>query len=140
MEHIKSSNNMPLAPISWGELVDKITILEIKLSKIDDQSAQIRIKDELLLLSTLIQEKLSANNSLEILKEQLKEINLALWAIEDSKRAKENEGKFDEEFIKFARLSYHTNDKRSAKKREIDALLNSRIVEQKKYSAYQGKF
>lgn len=131
---------MPLVPISWGELVDKITILEIKLLKIDDQLAQEKIHDELSLLSSPLIDKLSSNISLKLLKEQLKEINLALWAIEDAKRAKENDSKFDDEFIKFSRLSYHTNDKRSAKKREIDTLLNSKIIEQKKYSAYQGKF
>ena len=121
------------APISIGELVDKITILEIKKNKLQNSKLENVLKE----LSFL--RKLMAKHQIEItdnLFTQLKEINLKLWNIEDQIRIKEKNKEFDNIFIKLARSVYFTNDKRSEIKKRINRLSNSEITEEKSYAEY----
>lgn len=121
-----------MAPISIGELVDKITILEIKQSKTDDFH---RLKNIIVELGQLqnIFDSLSYNETVVQLKAELYKINSELWVIEDSKRRHEKEQKFDNEFIQLARNVYIKNDQRAAIKKEINLLTNSSIIEEKIY-------
>ena len=121
------------APISIGELVDKITILEIKKNKLQNSKLENVLKE----LSFL--RKLMEKHQIEItdnLFTQLKEINLTLWNIEDQIRIKEKKKEFDNIFIELARSVYFTNDKRSEIKKRINRLSNSEITEEKSYAEY----
>ena len=122
--------------ISYGELFDKISILEIKKSKLNNPEEIIKVKYELdLLLQELNNSKLNSS-IISSLTKNLKEINLKLWNIEDKIREKERDKKFDEEFIKLARNVYITNDKRAKIKSEINHRLNSKVFEIKSYKKY----
>jgi len=121
------------APISIGELVDKITILEIKKNKLQNSKLENVLKE----LSFL--RKLMEKHQIEITDDlftQLKEINLTLWNIEDQIRIKEKNKEFDNTFIELARSVYFTNDRRSKVKLKINLLLNSNLVEEKSYKDY----
>ena len=121
------------APISTGELIDKITILEIKKNKLQDSKLKNVLK-ELSLLRELIEK-----NKLDITEDlfsQLKEINLSLWEIEDQIRIKEKNKEFDSTFIELARSVYFKNDRRAEIKKTINQLSNSEITEEKFYSEY----
>ena len=121
------------APISIGELIDKITILEIKKNKLQNS----KLKNVLKELSFL--RKLMKKNQIEItddLYNQLKEINLSLWNIEDQIRIKEKNKEFDNIFIELARSVYFKNDKRAEIKKRINRLSNSEITEEKSYAEY----
>ena len=121
------------APNSIGELVDKITILEIKKNKLQNSKLENVLKE----LSFL--RKLMAKHQIEItdnLFTQLKEINLKLWNIEDQIRIKEKNKEFDNIFVELARSVYFTNDKRSEIKKRINRLSNSEITEEKSYAEY----
>ena len=121
------------APISIGELIDKITILEIKKNKLQNSKLENVLKE----LSFL--RKLMAKHQIEItdnLFTELKEINLTLWNIEDQIRIKEKNKEFDNIFIELARSVYFTNDKRSEIKKRINRLSNSEITEEKSYAEY----
>ena len=121
------------APISIGELVDKITILEIKKNKLQNSKLENVLKE----LSFL--RKLMAKHQIEItdnLFTQLKEINLKLWNIEDQIRIKEKNKEFDNIFIELARSVYFKNDKRAEIKKRINRLSNSEITEEKLYAEY----
>jgi hypothetical protein len=124
---------MPLVPVSWGELIDKITILEIKSHKVVDPAARANIEKELFLL--LEKARRPAPAKLFELQGALKAVNKALWDIEDDLRGKEVDGRFDDEFIALARSVYRHNDRRAALKREINELLNSGLVEEKLYKS-----
>ena len=118
------------APISIGELVDKITILEIKKNKLQNSKLENVLKE----LSFL--RKLMEKHQIEItdnLFTQLKEINLTLWNIEDQIRIKEKNKEFDNIFIELARSVYFKNDKRAEIKKRINQLYNSEITEEKSY-------
>ena len=122
--------------ISYGELFDKISILEIKKSKLNNPDEIVKVKYELdLLLQELKNSKLNSS-IISSLTKNLKEINLKLWNIEDKIREKERDKKFDEEFIKLARNVYITNDKRAKIKSEINHILNSKVFEIKSYKKY----
>ena len=121
------------APISTGELIDKITILEIKKNKLQDLKLKNVLK-ELSLLRELI--KKNKIDITEDLFSQLKEINLSLWEIEDQIRIKEKNKEFDSTFIELARSVYFKNDKRAEIKKTINQLSNSEITEEKFYSEY----
>lgn len=123
-------------PISPGELIDKITILEIKKEFIEDENKLKNIKLEFNLLMQIYKEKFSIINGVGELKNKLKIINLELWKIEDEIRDCEREKSFSDAFIKLARSVYFTNDKRSKIKLEINLLLNSNLVEEKSYKDY----
>ena len=121
------------APISIGELIDKITILEIKKNKLQNSKLENVLKE----LSFL--RKLMEKHQIEITDDlftQLKEINLTLWNIEDQIRIKEKNKEFDNIFIELARSVYFTNDKRSEIKKRINRLSNSEITEEKSYAEY----
>ena len=119
-----------LAPISIGELVDKITILEIKQSKTTDETKLANIKRELRLLNDLYN---SLHVNVSHLKDELYNINSELWVIEDSKRNCEKLQSFDSEFIQLARNVYIKNDRRAEIKKQINLISNSSIVEEKIY-------
>lgn len=124
---------MILSPISVGELIDKITILEIKFEKIKDKDKLKNIAKELKILNILCQENKIWDKETTKLKQSLKEINYKLWDIEDKIREKENLKQFDDEFIQIARSVYINNDIRCKIKKQINLLLNSELVEEKSY-------
>ena len=123
-------------PISPGELVDKITILEIKKEFIDDVNKLKNINHEYDLLMQIYNNDVSITDGVDELKTKLKNINLSLWKIEDDIRDCERDKIFDNTFVELARSVYFTNDKRSKVKLEINLLLNSSLVEEKSYKDY----
>jgi len=127
----------PLAPISWGELVDKITILEIKRLKILSSKSLINVNKELVLLNNIFLGSEIYLNGIFELKDQLFEVNVKLWEIEDKIRIMESKNIFDDKFIQLARSIYTLNDERADLKRLINTSCNSEIVEEKSYSKYQ---
>ena len=126
---------MPAVEVSWGELVDKLTILEIKQRRLSAPAAVTNVKRELAALSKVVDD-LQAPAGFAALKQNLSAINESLWEIEDRIRAKEAAGSFDQEFIELARAVYISNDKRAAFKREINLLLKSDVIEEKQYTPY----
>lgn len=122
-------------PISPGELLDKITILEIKSENIDDKEKLANIETELKLLSQ-IWGNTNPDSDLEALKQELKDNNRALWDIEDKIRIKESNKEFDHIFVELARSVYIQNDKRADTKKKINLKLGSMIVEEKSYADY----
>ncbi len=129
---IKYSSTI-LAPISIGELIDKITILEIKQIYMTGIKLK-NINKELKLLKNILQDK-NLEINIDLIK-NLKKINKTLWEIEDNIRIKESKQEFDEEFIKLARSVYIENDKRASIKKEINQKYNSDLVEEKSYKNY----
>ena len=125
-----------LTEISAGELLDKISILEIKLDKIKDKESLIEINKEYASLSGTKNSNISITKDLENLTKQLKETNMKLWSIEDEKRMCEKNKDFGKKFIELARSVYLNNDKRAKIKSEINKLLGSNIREIKKYINY----
>ena len=123
-------------PISPGELVDKITILEIKKEFIVDSNKLKDINYEFSLLMKIYNDDVSKTDGVDVLKTKLKNINLSLWKIEDDIRDCERDKIFDNTFVELARSVYFTNDKRSKVKLEINLLLNSSLVEEKSYKDY----
>ena len=123
-------------PVSWGELVDKITILQIKSDRMSDEAKLANVRKELRLLN----EKLGVNaenQNVALLTDELYKVNAALWDIEDEIRDCENAGDFGEKFIKLARSVYITNDRRAALKRDVNMVLGSGLIEEKSYQAYK---
>ena len=128
-----------LIPISTGELVDKITILEIKKRKIKQPEALKNVSTELELLQGILnslsqnfsQEENDKNNEI---KRDLEKINLQLWDVEDALRSHESKQSFGPEFIKLARSVYTLNDQRAQLKRSINILCNSSLIEEKSYT------
>ena len=122
-----------LAPVSLGELIDKITILEIKQIHMTGIKLK-NIDKELKLLKDILKDK---NFEIDInLINNLKEVNKSLWEIEDNIRVKESNQQFDKEFIQLARSVYKENDKRASIKKEINQKYNSDLVEEKSYKNY----
>lgn len=126
----------PLIPISWGELFDKITILQIKLENLQNQNALKNVKIEYAQLSKIYNISFIDDVSAKKLMNNLKQINNKLWDIEDKIREKERNKAFDEEFIELARSVYITNDERSRIKRNINETFGSKLIEEKSYSDY----
>ena len=122
-----------LAPISIGELIDKITILEIKQIYMTGIKLK-NINKEMKLLKNILQDK-NLEINIDLIK-NLKKVNKKLWEIEDKIRIKESKQEFDEEFIKLARSVYIENDKRASIKKEINQKYNSDLVEEKSYKNY----
>lgn len=129
-------NQVIHAPVSLGELIDKITILQIKSEKIKETKKLENIIKELNYLKSTCESCDYKSNDLDNLSNELKNINSILWETEDKIRDKEKDKLFDQEFIELARLVYITNDKRAAVKFKINTLFNSQIVEEKSYSSY----
>jgi hypothetical protein len=123
----------PHVPVSWGELVDKITILQIKASRIAARDARANVAHELASLRGVAGEALYAA-SVAPLMEQLQAVNEQLWEIEDKIREREAEGDFGQRFVELARSVYKTNDLRAAIKRRINEALGSELVEEKSYA------
>ena len=122
-------------PISPGELLDKITILEIKSENIEDKEKLANVTTELKLLSQ-VWDNTSPDSDLGALKQELKDNNRALWDIEDKIRIKESNKEFDHVFVELARSVYIQNDKRADTKKKINLKLGSIIVEEKSYADY----
>ena len=125
--------NKIYAEISAGELVDKITILEIKKEKITNKEKLIEIKKELDSLTNTFNKSIKKNINLETLTKELKNTNLKLWDIEDKKRELEKKQGFGKEFIELARNVYKSNDERATIKLKINEALGSNIKEVKSY-------
>lgn len=123
-------------PVSYGEILDKITILEIKAIKIKDEQKRKNVKYELNILLQTWNEHVKQSNDLDNLKERLKQVNQSLWDIEDNIRIKESKNQFNNEFIQIARSVYYENDKRAEVKKEINLFLGSELVEEKSYEKY----
>jgi hypothetical protein len=127
----------PSVPVSWGELLDKICILQIKIERMGDPAAVLNVTRELAALTAARDRALGfAGIDLDVLVKELHAINEQLWTIEDNIRAKEARREFDDVFIGLARSVYHVNDERGRVKRAINTLLNSALVEEKLYQAY----
>ena len=122
-----------LAEISAGELIDKITILEIKKEKISNKEKLIEVDKELVSLNETMKKSINDENKILSFKNDLKKINLKLWDIEDGKRSAEKNNKFDEKFIQLARNVYKFNDERAKIKLAINNALGSNIKEVKSY-------
>ena len=125
-----------LSEISAGELLDKISILEIKLEKINDIDAKTQVKKEYETLKETLNSSIKFDGKIKNLFNSLKNINLKLWNIEDEIRICEKNKDFGEKFLKLARDVYLNNDDRSKVKSEINSLLKSNIVEVKQYADY----
>ena len=130
---MKTKLNKILAEISAGELIDKITILEIKKIKITDEGKLIEINKELLSLSLILEKNIPDLSKIDKLKSDLKNINLKLWDIENGKRECEKNNDFKEKFISLARNVYKFNDERAKAKIAINKFLGSNIKEVKSY-------
>ncbi len=122
-----------LAEISAGELIDKITILEIKKEKISNKEKLIEVDKELVSLNETLKKSINDENKILSFKNDLKNINLKLWDIEDGKRSAEKNNKFDEKFIQLARNVYKFNDERAKIKLAINDAFGSNIKEVKSY-------
>ena len=128
--------NKILVEVSVGELLDKISILEIKLDKIKDNEKLKFIKDEYNILKKEFDENVNKDKKIEDLFEALKNINLKLWVIEDDKRMCEKNSDFGENFIKLSRDVHFLNDERAKLKLEINNISGSKLKEIKEYAQY----
>jgi hypothetical protein len=128
--------NEILIPISPGELLDKITILQIKSERIADPAKVANVNTELGMLESVWREAVADDDEIRALGAELKSINEALWEIEDDIRDEERNKRFGERFIELARAVYVTNDERGETKKKINLHLKSSIVEEKSYQDY----
>ncbi len=126
-----------LIPVSPGELLDKLTILEIKLERIADEGKLANVRREHELLSVVWRQSGLAAEGLERLHGELRAVNEALWEIEDAIREQEREERFGDRFVELARSVYQRNDDRAALKKRINEMLGSEIVEEKSYREYR---
>jgi hypothetical protein len=127
-----------LIPVSPGELIDRITVLEIKAERITDKTKLVHIRPELAAMRRILKEHSIMSDDIQPLREQLREVNETLWEIEDYLRIKESEQAFDDQFIDLARSQYRNNDRRAELKRRIDEAVESDFVEEKSYPAYSA--
>jgi Family of unknown function (DUF6165) len=126
---------IPHIPVSWGELIDKITILQIKAERLPAEPARANAAQELHLLQAIAAPVL-AGSAVGALMAQLKALNQTLWEIEDRIREHERSGNFDSGFIELARSVYQRNDERGRIKRQINLALGSVLIEEKSYRPY----
>jgi len=126
----------PTVPVSWGELIDKITILEIKAERFEGDPRRQNVVNELGHIRALAVDALAEDSWLCERKAALRTVNEALWEIEDQIRAKESAAAFDAAFIALARAVYKRNDERARIKKEINVHMASEIVEEKSYKDY----
>lgn len=122
--------------LSPGELIDKITILEIKAERIGDAAKRAHVRTELDLLARTRDAEVPPGPALDRLTAELRTVNARLWDVEDELRDCEREQRFDADFVRLARAVYRTNDRRAALKKQINTLLGAEIVEEKSYAAY----
>ncbi len=125
-----------LIPVSWGELLDKITILEIKSERMTDDVKLANVRSELELLQGVRDRQGAGPDGLAQLVAELHEVNGRLWEIEDAIRDCERDQDFGERFIELARSVYFTNDRRADLKYRINRLIGSPVVEEKSYAPY----
>lgn len=125
-------------PVSYGELIDKITILEIKSRRITDDAKLANVRNELDLLNATWANNSASHTDIAGERARLLAVNELLWDIEDKIRLKERAQAFDQEFIELARAVYFRNDERAAFKREINLKLGSQLVEEKSYQDYRA--
>lgn len=125
-----------LTPVSPGELIDKITILEIKMVEIHDAEKLVNVKCELTLLTEILQKEVVLSEKLTELHTELRSINKKIWDTENDVRAFWND---DKKFLKASRSSHYENDERARVKREINTLLGSSIIEEKSHPKYEHK-
>lgn len=123
-------------PVSWGELIDKITILEIKQSRIGDPAKLANIERELTALQAVRDKNAMDAQDITAETTALRKVNEALWDIEDDIRDCERQKDFGTQFIELARAVYRTNDERAALKRQINEKRRSELVEEKSYAKY----
>ena len=123
--------------ISYGEFLDKLSILEIKSERIKDEAKLANVRKELNLLKELWAADPQSRVDIKAELDEMKEINEKLWDIEDDIRDKERDKSFDEEFIRLARAVYYTNDDRADVKRRINEKLGSALIEEKSYADYK---
>tara|TARA_X000001036_G_scaffold437885_1_gene484296 strand:- start:1107 stop:1496 length:390 start_codon:yes stop_codon:yes gene_type:complete len=128
--------NKILVEVSVGELLDKLSILEIKKEKIKDPDKIKFVTDELRILQEQLDKNINYDQKLKELYQSLKDINIKLWVIEDDKRQCEKNKDFGEKFIKLSRDVHFFNDNRAKLKLEINNLTNSKIKEIKEYTSY----
>jgi len=126
-------------PVSFGELIDKITILEIKTAQMRDPAKLANVRAELDLLSATWDSDAASATDIAAERAALKAVNQALWDIEDRIRLKEKAQAFDAEFVELARAVYFRNDERARIKREINVKLGSQLVEEKSYQDYGAR-
>ncbi|MCK2149764.1 DUF6165 family protein [Marinobacter alexandrii] len=126
-------------PVSFGEVLDKITILEIKSERIKDEAKLKNVRLELDELSATWDEAVTDQSAIADLRKQLKAVNEELWVIEDDIRDQEAAQNFGDRFIELARAVYVTNDKRAAIKKDVNLALGSRFVEEKSYQDYTAR-
>ena len=126
-----------LIPMSPGELLDKITILQIKSERISDPVKVANVTTELTMLNQVWQDNVAIDDTITALSLELKSVNEALWEIEDNVRDEERNKRFGERFIELARAVYVTNDQRADAKKRVNLHLNSSIVEEKSYQDYK---
>lgn len=127
---------MPQLPVAWGEVFDKLTILQIKAEKLSDAAKRSNVEKERDAIAAVVGEMARFPAELSALVAALKEINAQLWDVEDGKRDCERRQCFDDSFVQLARQVYFGNDKRAAIKRQINELLGSALLEEKSYQAY----
>lgn len=125
-----------LVPVSWGELLDKIAILEIKVERIADAAKRANVEKELNALNAVVAAQGAMHADAPAVVAELRKVNEALWDIEDDIRDCERQNAFEARFIELARAVYHTNDKRAALKRRLNDLLGSELIEEKSYQPY----
>ena len=123
-------------PVSVGEVLDKITILQIKLANISNAAKRVNIQNELDALLPLVASDAFTTDQMQGLMAELKAVNEVLWKIEDDIREKEAAKNFNAEFIRLARSVYITNDKRAEIKKQINLATGSDLVEEKLYESY----
>jgi hypothetical protein len=125
------------APVSVGELLDKLTILAIKLERIADPTKRLNIAREQEALEAVVTAQgVRGVDGVALLERELRAVNEQLWEIEDQIREHERQQRFDDAFIALARAVYRTNDRRAELKRRINALSGSELTEEKSYAAY----
>ena len=126
-----------LIPVSWGELLDKITILQIKVERMTDAEKLKNVRHELGLLVSVRDREISGSTGLDDLLAALRQTNERLWDIEDAIRICEKKQDFGNRFIELARAVYITNDQRAGLKLQLNALLGSQVIEEKSYESYE---
>lgn len=134
---MQKNNNTPYIPVSWGELIDKVTILEIKEKKIKSTESLLNIKKELKYLNDVLNNETKKVELISELKLELYKVNEQLWITEDNIRLKEKKCEFDNSFISTARNVYILNDKRAKLKKMINEILKSELIEEKGYENYK---
>ena len=132
-----AQGNVPMVALSWGEVIDKITILEIKQQRLSSAEAIDNVRRELATLNKVVADT-AVPEGLAALKQALRAVNEKLWDIENKIRAKEAASSFDQQFIELARSVYVNNDARAKLKRGINKLLKSELVEEKQYTSYSS--